>query len=174
MKQDGRSHVNLAGLPGKVLVSLYVLAAALPVLAASVSGIEAAPTLSELGTAFGLTAGALLFLQFLSSGRYESLSGRIGIDRAMGFHRVAAYVLPTFPLGYLWHLTWFASQYQALQIYRPDVIIPFGLLSMLIQGMLLSWLFPRIADKGASWLKQGLMFGAGVGLFAWQLAGGGA
>ena len=83
---------------------------------------------------------------------------------------VAAYVLPTFPLGYLWHLTWFASQYQALQIYRPDVIIPFGLLSMLIQGMLLSWLFPRIADKGASWLKQGLMFGAGVGLFAWSLS----
>jgi predicted ferric reductase len=98
MKQDGRSHVNLAGLPGKVLVSLYVLAAALPVLAASVSGIEAAPTLSELGTAFGLTAAALLFLQFLSSGRYESLSGRIGIDRTLGFHRVAAYLLIAFAL----------------------------------------------------------------------------
>jgi hypothetical protein len=83
---------------------------------------------------------------------------------------VAAYVLPTFPLGYFWHLTWFAPQYEALQIYRPDVIIPFGLLSMLIQGALLSWLFPRIAHKNASWLKQGLIFGAGVGLFAWSLS----
>ena len=83
---------------------------------------------------------------------------------------VAAYMLPTFPLGYLWHLTWFAPQYQALQIYRPDVIIPFGLLSMLIQGVLLSWLFPRITDKNTSWLRQGLMFGAGVGLFAWSLS----
>ena len=98
MKQDGRFHVNLTGLPGKVLAGLYVLAAALPMLAVLVSGIEAAPTLSELGTAFGLTAGALLFLQFLSSGRYESLSGRIGIDRTMGFHRVAAYVLLARPL----------------------------------------------------------------------------
>lgn len=82
---------------------------------------------------------------------------------------VAAYVLPTFPLGYLWHLTWFAPQYQALQIYRPDVIIPFGLFSMLVQGMLLSWLFPKIAEASASWLRQGLLFGAGVGVFAWTL-----
>jgi predicted ferric reductase len=59
---------------------------------------ESAPTLSELGTAFGLTAAALLCLQFLSSGRYERISGRIGIDRTMGFHRVAAYVLVAFAL----------------------------------------------------------------------------
>lgn len=83
---------------------------------------------------------------------------------------VAAYVLPTFPLGYVWHLVLFAPQYQALQIYRPDVIIPFGLFSMLVQGMLLSWLFPKIADAAASWLRQGLIFGAGVGLFAWTLS----
>lgn len=85
---------------------------------------------------------------------------------------VAAYVLPTFPLGYLWHLTWFAPQYQALQIYRPDVIIPFGLFSMLVQGMLLSWLFPKVvsSDERSSWLWNGLIFGAGVGLFAWTLS----
>jgi hypothetical protein len=41
---------------------------------------------------------------------------------------------------------------------------------MLIQGILLSWLFPRIADKNSSWLRQGLKFGAGVGLFAWSLS----
>jgi predicted ferric reductase len=39
-----------------------------------------------------------LFLQFLSSGRYESISGRVGIDRTMGFHRIAAYVLLVFAL----------------------------------------------------------------------------
>ncbi|MBZ0208305.1 MAG: hypothetical protein K8F92_01445 [Hyphomicrobium sp.] len=33
---------------------------------------------------------ALLYLQFLSSGRFETISGRIGIDRTMGFHRIAA------------------------------------------------------------------------------------
>jgi len=57
------------------------------------------------GAALGLCAAALLYLQFLSSGRYERLSGRIGIDRTMGFHRVAAGTLLLFailhPLGYV-------------------------------------------------------------------------
>jgi hypothetical protein len=85
---------------------------------------------------------------------------------------VAAYVLPTFPLGYVWHLVVFAPQYDALQIYRPDVIIPFGLLSMLVQGAILSWLYPKIMRAGpeAPWLRDGLMFGLIVGLFAWSLS----
>lgn len=81
---------------------------------------------------------------------------------------LAAYVVPTFALGFLWHLVLFAQQYQVLQIYRPDIIIPFGLLSMFIQGAILSWLFPKIMrdDAGASWVLQGLKFGLLVGLFA--------
>lgn len=84
---------------------------------------------------------------------------------------VAAYVLPTFPLGYVWHLVLFAPQYRALQIYQPDVIIPLGLLSMLIQGALLSWVFPKVVrdDGDESWFRRGLKFGLCVGLFAWTL-----
>lgn len=84
---------------------------------------------------------------------------------------LAAYVVASFPIGVVWHLVLFAPQYHALQIYRPDIIIPFGLLSMFIQGALLSWLFPKIAgnDIGASWLWSGLRFGLFVGLFAWTL-----
>ncbi|MGD9502538.1 MAG: ferric reductase-like transmembrane domain-containing protein [Methyloceanibacter sp.] len=104
MKQNGGLDANMPGLSGAALASLYVAAAALPMLAVWVGGIEPAPALSELGTAFGLTAAALLYLQFLSSGRYEAISGRIGIDRTMGFHRVAAFVLLAFvllhPLSY--------------------------------------------------------------------------
>lgn len=96
--QDTRRHVNLPELSGKVLASLYIAAAALPMLAVLATRTQPAPTLSELGSAFGLTAAALLYLQFLSSGRYESLSGRIGIDRTMGFHRVAACALLAFAL----------------------------------------------------------------------------
>ena len=62
----------------------------------------------------------------------------------------------------------FAQQYQVLQIYRPDIIIPFGLLSMFIQGAMLSWLFPKIIRAEASWLWQGLKFGLLVGVFAWS------
>jgi len=84
---------------------------------------------------------------------------------------LAAYVVASFPIGVVWHLVLFAPQYHVLQIYRPDIIIPFGLLSMLIQGALLSWVFPKIArdDVAESWIRQGLKFGLIVGLFAWTL-----
>jgi hypothetical protein len=81
---------------------------------------------------------------------------------------LAAYVVPTFALGFVWHLVLFAPQYHTLQIYRPDVIIPFGLLSMFIQGAILSWLFPKIMRADAGWMQQGLKFGLLVGLFAWS------
>jgi hypothetical protein len=45
---------------------------------------------------------------------------------------LAAYVVPTFALGFTWHLLLFAQQYDGLQVYRADVIFPFGLLSMFI------------------------------------------
>ncbi len=93
------------GLPGPVLALLYAGLAALPMLIGYATGIEASRPLSEFATALGLTTAALLHLQFLSSGRFENLSGRIGIDRTMGFHRVAAGTLLVFailhPLGYV-------------------------------------------------------------------------
>jgi riboflavin transporter FmnP len=57
---------------------------------------------------------------------------------------VMAYMLPTFPLGYFWHLTVFADYYKSLQVYREDVIIPFGIASMLIQGVIWSLLYERL------------------------------
>jgi predicted ferric reductase len=93
VEKDDLLPAKSGGPSGKTLASLYIAAALLPMLAVLASRSKPAPTLSELGTAFGLTAAALLFLQFLSSGRYESISGQFGLDRTMGFHRVAAYVL---------------------------------------------------------------------------------
>jgi hypothetical protein len=57
---------------------------------------------------------------------------------------VLAYVLPTFPLGYLWHLTIFADHYQSLEVYREEVVIPLGILSMLIQGVVWSIVYERM------------------------------
>lgn len=79
-----------------------------------------------------------------------------------------AYVLPTFPVAYAWHLVIFADRYEALGVYRDDVIIPFGLLSMLIQGAVYSWLYGKVfAPQATSWLKSGLAFGALAGALAW-------
>ena len=82
---------------------------------------------------------------------------------------VAAYLLPSFPIAYAWHLVWFAPSYHALGIYRPDPIIPFGLLSMLIQGVIFSLAYPRFfPDRGSAVLRPGLLYGAGLAILSWS------
>lgn len=82
---------------------------------------------------------------------------------------VAAYVLPTFPLGYFWHLKTFASRYEALEIYRKEVIIPMGLASMLLQGLFFAWAYPKLFDTSAdAWLASAGQFWLIFGLLAWS------
>lgn len=83
----------------------------------------------------------------------------------------AAYLLPTFPLGYFWHLKTFRTQYEQLEIYRPQPVIPLGLSSMLIQGLLYAWVYPRLFDTSPeAWISSALQFGGVFGLLAWSLA----
>lgn len=81
---------------------------------------------------------------------------------------VAAYVVPTFPIGYVWHLVAFASAYHHLAIYRDDIIIPFGLLSMLIQGLAFSWAYPRVFPERSAWLRNGVRYGLALALVSWS------
>jgi hypothetical protein len=83
----------------------------------------------------------------------------------------AAYLLPTFPLGYFWHLKIFRERYERLEMYRSDVIIPFGLATMVIQALLYAWLYPRLFDTSRDALaSSALCFGAVFGTLAWSLA----
>jgi hypothetical protein len=69
---------------------------------------------------------------------------------------VAAYLVPTFPIAYVWHLVVFAPAYEALGIYRPDPIISFGFASMLIQAIAFSWAYPQLLPgRGSAVLKPG-------------------
>jgi hypothetical protein len=82
---------------------------------------------------------------------------------------VAAYLVPTFPLGFVWHLMLFAPSYQTLQIYRPDPLIPFGLASMLVQAVIFSWAYPRLfVPAGMAVLRNGMLYGLGIGLLSWS------
>ena len=84
---------------------------------------------------------------------------------------VAAYLLPTFPLGYFWHLKTFRAQYDRLAIYREQVIVPLGLGSMIVQALLYAWVYPRLFDTSReAWLQGAVGFGACFGLLAWSLA----
>jgi hypothetical protein len=81
----------------------------------------------------------------------------------------AAYLLPTFPIAYVWHLVLFEPAYHSLQIYRADPIIPFGLASMLIQAALFSLAFPKIfPGQRRSAARDGLLYGMAIGLLSWS------
>lgn len=82
------------------------------------------------------------------------------------FLAVAAYLLPSFPLGYGWHLILFADNYHALNLFREDVIIHMGLASMFTQAVLFAWVYPRLFG-GLSWAAGAWRFGAVFGLLAW-------
>jgi hypothetical protein len=76
---------------------------------------------------------------------------------------VLAYLVPTFVLGFVWHLVVFHDLYLRLNIYRAEPIIPFGFGSMLVQGFVFAWMYPRLFDTtraawGGSALRAGLLF----------------
>ncbi|MCA9600696.1 MAG: hypothetical protein R3A78_12340 [Polyangiales bacterium] len=82
-----------------------------------------------------------------------------------------AYLVPVFPLGYIWHLKAFSPVYERLEIYRPEPLIPLGLLSMLVQGIFFAWVYPKLfAPQSEHWLVDGVEFGALFGTLAWSFA----
>jgi hypothetical protein len=81
----------------------------------------------------------------------------------------AAYLLPTFPIAFVWHLVLFEQKYHALKIYRDEPVIALGLASMVIQGAIFSWLYPRVfPQRSGSFLRDGLLYGLGAGLLSWS------
>ena len=81
---------------------------------------------------------------------------------------VAAYLLPTFPLGYFWHLTTFRTQYERLEMYRQEVIIPLGLATMIVQALIFAWLYPRLfSTNREAWLQGAAGFALVFGVLAW-------
>jgi hypothetical protein len=82
---------------------------------------------------------------------------------------MVAYVVPSFILGLVWHLFLFDAYYQRLEIYRPDIIVPFGLVSMLIQASVFAWLFDKaFARRPGTWLSRGLTYAAVGGILSWS------
>jgi hypothetical protein len=80
-----------------------------------------------------------------------------------------AYLLPTFPLGYVWHLVTFKDAYDRLELYRAEVIIPFGLASMLVQAVIVAWAYPKLfSTRREDWLSSALRFGCVFALLAWS------
>jgi hypothetical protein len=80
-----------------------------------------------------------------------------------------AYVVPTFALGIVWHLMLFEHYYAGLGIYRSDIIIPFGLLSMLIQAAIFAWAYEKaFARMNGPFLSRALIYPAFGAVLSWS------
>jgi hypothetical protein len=78
-----------------------------------------------------------------------------------------AYIVPTFPLGYFWHLVTFKNYYESLQVYRDDILIPFGLISMLVQSIAWAYVYSRLF-AGETVLRGAVKFAALAAPIAWS------
>ena len=82
---------------------------------------------------------------------------------------ILAYVVPTFALGFVWHLILFKHYYEVLAIYRSDIIIPFGFLAMLIQAAVFAWIYEKtFARRGGTLLSRGLAYAAVGAVLSWS------
>jgi hypothetical protein len=85
------------------------------------------------------------------------------------FLGVLAYLAPTFALGFVWHLVLFEHAYTALAIYRSDIIIPFGFLSMLIQAVVFAFIYERVfSNREGELLTRASAYGALGAVLSWS------
>ena len=78
---------------------------------------------------------------------------------------VVAYIVATFAVQATSHFLINSGHYAAVMYMRKDPIFALGILSMLIEGIVLSILYSML-PKSANWLTDGLKFGWLVGAFA--------
>lgn len=109
MQDDARMHPTGSVRPGGVALAMgYILSAILPLLLASLQATAPMDSWEYAAAAMGIIALWGMAVQFVTSGRFEAVSGRLGIDKIMAFHKLAAlwlgiavllhplaYVLPT-------------------------------------------------------------------------------
>lgn len=69
----------------------------------------------------------------------------------------------------VWHLVAFHDVYTRLNIYRPEPVIPLGFGSMLIQGVIFAWAFPRLFSTAPEhWGKSALQSGLVYAILSWS------
>ncbi len=86
----------LSDMPPAALITTYIALAALPLVLAAGFAERLPGSLRAVAIGLGLAGFAMLLLQFMSSGRFETLSGKVGINRAMRFHQITARLLLVF------------------------------------------------------------------------------
>ena len=78
----------------------------------------------------------------------------------------AAYTICTFSLAVVWHVLLFRERYESFGYFEgePDFLV--GLLTIVLQGILLCALFPMLKAEGSSF-RRGFKFAFITGAFFW-------
>jgi hypothetical protein len=77
-----------------------------------------------------------------------------------------AYTLVTFPLAVTWHVLLFEEKYHSFGYFKGEPSFALGLLTILIQGLILSFLYQHVRFAGTN-IVQGLKYSMLIGLFFW-------
>ncbi len=75
----------------------------------------------------------------------------------------------TMAMAFPWHLVWFHDVYVSVgAVTRSEPIVPFGMLAVLIQGMVIAYLYPFYLKTGNP-LIQGVKFSLIMGLMVYTV-----
>jgi len=85
-----RARAMTLALPPAALIVLYLIVLLAPLALAYAQGLPARHWRDELSSGLALVAFAGILIEFLLSGRFRSISGRIGIDATMRVHQLMA------------------------------------------------------------------------------------
>ncbi len=135
-------------LSGPALAVAYIGLCLLPPVLAF--GVSVAPldVWERAAAALGMVGLVAMAIQFVTSGRFEAISGHLGIDKIMAFHKIAAWwvliALVLHPLAYV-APTWLDDPalgterllaYLSLPHYRTGVVALAALLALVITSIL--------------------------------------
>lgn len=82
------------------------------------------------------------------------------------------YMIITMAWAFPWHLIWFHDLYTQLgAVTRPEPIIPLGIVAILIQGVVLAYLFSFYYRQDNNSIIQGIKFNLVAGLLIYSVMG---
>jgi hypothetical protein len=85
---------------------------------------------------------------------------------------VPAYFVITMGWAYPWHMVWFHDLYVEMgAVQRAEPIIPLGIAAILIQGLVIGYLYPFFQKRSGNQILQGITFNLIIGLMTYTAMG---
>ncbi len=154
-------------LSGLALAATYLATALVPLVLARAQSVAPMGPWEYAAAALGMIALWGMAVQFVTSGRFEAVSGRLGIDKIMAFHKLAALWLGLavllHPLAYVLP-TWLADPdlgWIRLRFYLTDPAYRTGVISLAALALLIlsSLLRERLPWPYEAWRAAHLLLG---------------